>query len=159
MIFSQKQLNNFWSKVDKTEHCWNWTGYKAYGYGKVCISANVYFAHRVSAVIAGKLEVPRKKELGSTGKIIMHTCDNRKCVNPEHLVVATNAENMHDAWVKKRKWHGRLAGENNPKSKLSNDIVNQIRSLDFKASYWAELLKVSKSTIHCVMSGKTWKGL
>lgn len=57
------------------------------------------------------------------GKVVMHTCDNPRCINPAHLVLGTQQDNMADMTAKGRS----LAGTRNPQAKLSDKVVSQIR--------------------------------
>ena len=80
---------DFWVYVDKTEHCWNWTGGKDYdGYGQWAWGMKNIRAHRFSMKLAGK-EIP-------AGMISRHLCNNPSCVNPEHIVAGTQKENIQD---------------------------------------------------------------
>lgn len=76
----------FWSRVTKTESCWNWTGTKSdSGYGLISINGTVNRAHR----LAWELLVGPIPE----GIHIDHRCMNKSCVNPEHLRHATHKQN------------------------------------------------------------------
>lgn len=80
----------FWSKVDKTETCWNWTDAIASndGYGQIYFGGQYQRSHRVSY----QINVGRIPE----GLDIDHMCHNRACVNPEHLRTATNKQNTEN---------------------------------------------------------------
>jgi len=80
--------DRFWSKVNKTDSCWEWTSSKnSSGYGYFGISSdNVVRAHRFSYEHY-KGKIPK-------GLTIDHLCRNRKCVNPEHLEAVTQQENI-----------------------------------------------------------------
>lgn len=86
-MITQKQTDRFWNKVDKTDTCWNYTGYKdCDGYG-IFYAGKPFRAHRFSALIAGK-DVSKP--------IMRHLCNNPSCVNPSHLEPGTQFENIHD---------------------------------------------------------------
>ena len=79
----------FWAKVEKTETCWNWTAADdGYGYGAVGVGPHVRKAHRVAYELT-RGEIP-------AGMLIDHKCHNRRCVNPDHLQVATSKENLEN---------------------------------------------------------------
>ena len=80
----------FWSKVAKTDDgCWLWTagGTKA-GYGLFHPSTVKVYAHRYSYVLANG-PIPE-------GMVVRHDCDTPRCVNPAHLRLGTNADNVRD---------------------------------------------------------------
>ena len=79
----------FWSKVNKTDSCWEWTcSTDRGGYGLFGVNYKQWRAHRFAKHITHGLDDDKP--------IVMHTCDNPKCVNPDHLVNGTNKENMED---------------------------------------------------------------
>ncbi|WP_234795512.1 HNH endonuclease signature motif containing protein [Mycobacteroides saopaulense] len=78
----------FWSKVEKTEDCWEWTGWKHKGYGQFHRNGVDIGAHRISYEMAnGPI---------SDGMVIDHICHNPGCVNPKHLREATVKQNMEN---------------------------------------------------------------
>lgn len=110
----------FWEMVEKgaPDECWEWKGQRdtKTNYGLISICNWPYLAHRISYLI----------EHGSIDPdlLIMHSCDNRICVNPHHLSQGTHADNSQDAWIK-----GRLQkGERNGMAKLSSEQVIEIRN-------------------------------
>jgi hypothetical protein len=79
----------FWSKVDKGQGCWNWTGARNNkGYGTTSVDGAHVYSHRASFEMANG-PIPE-------GAVIDHVCHTPACVNPEHLRVATGKQNMEN---------------------------------------------------------------
>lgn len=141
----------FWSKVDKSSNCWIWTASKTNGrYGQFYAQGKRCLTHRYSWLIHNG-DIPK-------GLCVCHTCDNPPCVNPKHLWLGTNADNMRDK-IKK----GRLRvgiGERNGKSKLVTKQINSIRALYLKGYVQTVLAKkydVCQQTISHIVTRKFWK--
>jgi hypothetical protein len=110
----------FWAKVSKTDSCWNWTASKFWcGYGRFAADRVGWYAHRLSWTIHyGKIP---------TGMLVLHHCDNRSCVRPDHLFLGTHKTNRDDCISKGRA--NPLRGEHHPNARLSRDDVAEIRRL------------------------------
>lgn len=146
--------DRFWSYVEKkSEHeCWEWNGcIGKNGYGRTHENGRPDLrAHRVSYEIT-KGDIPN-------GLIVMHTCDNRKCVNPDHLVLGTHKENMHDMISKGRDVHNGLKGEHHSRAKLTENQVLDIRANNTsKCSDLAVLYCVSSATISAIRNRRIWR--
>jgi hypothetical protein len=98
MKIDQKYVDRFWSKVNKSNNCWNWEGtLDRDGYGHFGINYKIFKAHRFSSLLAGN---------DPQGYVVCHTCDNPACVNPNHLVLASQEYNMKDMAKKGRSTKG-----------------------------------------------------
>jgi HNH endonuclease len=139
-------MKNFWDKVKKGKGCWEWTGYiHPSGYGMFRFQGKTPMAHRVAWILTHG-EIPR-------GMKVLHRCDYPGCVNPDHLFLGTQRDNVLDMYGKGRG----VAGERHHRSKLSiNDAIN-IRILDIPIRTLADLYGVHHGTIHAIKAGRTWK--
>jgi len=88
-------LTVFMSRINKTDGCWYWTGReRTKGYGGFTISNKECLAHRVSYEhFVGPI---------ATGLFVCHRCDTPGCVNPAHLFLGTNSDNINDMYAKGR---------------------------------------------------------
>lgn len=79
--------NRFWSKVEKTDSCWNWKANTVRGnYGRFKYNKKEEMAHRLS--------YENSKGVIPQGLVLDHLCKNPKCVNPSHLEAVTQRENV-----------------------------------------------------------------
>lgn len=152
--------------LDRIEHndgCWLWTkakvkksGYGMIGLNRLTRPYNKTLAHQFS-YIAFKGTIP-------DGMHVLHSCRNRHCCNPEHLRLGTNYDNVQD---RKRdgtdskvgsKGHNR--GNNHGMSKLTDELVQQIRELYKSGHYYqkdlAKMFGMSQSTICDIVNYKIW---
>lgn len=89
MNLTTTELQRFWAKVNKTDTCWLWTAaLNTYGYGHFNVNKKGNGAHRIAYQIT-----VRKL---TTDQILDHICRVRHCVNPSHMRVCTNKENILD---------------------------------------------------------------
>lgn len=86
------------------------------------------------------------------GLFVLHKCDNRACVNPEHLFLGTQADNMEDMDSKKRR--KTLRGTENPKAKLSEEAAAYIKQSKETHRHLAKKFGVSTQPIYRIKSGK-----
>lgn len=105
--------------VNKDTGCWNWTGHTyANGYGVLKVFGKDVSAHRYSYELH-KGPIPGGME-------ILHSCDVRNCVNPDHLVAGTHKENMADAASRGRIRRGRthpMYGRENPRPDQAKPVI------------------------------------
>lgn len=85
----------FWQKVKQTDGCWLWLGAKdSDGYGNIKVGNRGTHAHRIAyALKVGHIP---------TGLSVLHSCDNRSCVRPDHLFLGTQLDNVNDMAKKGR---------------------------------------------------------
>lgn len=147
-------MNRFWEKVEKTSTCWLWTGYTDKdGYGRFRLGKTNVGAHRYSyrifyGGIGAKLSV-------------CHTCDNPSCVNPAHLWLGTNKDNVRDMFAKGRQ--PLRAGSRHHKAKLEEWQIPLIRKM-IRSKLWkqyqiADIFKVTQGCIGSISVGHSWKHL
>jgi len=149
-------IERFWTKVQKTEGCWLWTGGTDEGYGALSTTLEPDCGRRERAH-----RFAYKRLVGPIpdGLYVCHTCDNRRCVNPDHLFLGSHLANIEDKLQKERHCRGSSHGM----SKLSEDDVIEIRRLystgDFLQREIAEKYGVCKQTISAIVRGQTWRHL
>lgn len=158
------RIKRFWDKVDKTESCWLWTsGKSAKGYGRFHCpgwhekSNTMVAAHRFSWVIANGV-IPHHDS--HHGMCVLHKCDTPACVNPEHLFLGTNDDNVKDMDSKKRRKTVSYKGSTHANSKLTESDVIEIRRLHKEDKVTqlqiSKIYNVAHSTINHIFTGRLW---
>lgn len=147
--------DRFWRYVEKSAGCWPWTGSKTpKGYGKLGEGGKGgrgLLAHRFSYEVH-KGQIPH-------GLVVMHSCDNPSCVNPDHLTTGTQSENILDSFRKGRKicCPPHYSGQAHYAAKLTDDLVKWIRSSGLSIRMMAAQLGLPESTIGRAKRGQTWR--
>jgi len=129
--------------------CWIWLGgirAKSRGYGCLGVGNTVMQAHRASW-LAYRGPIP-------DGKHVLHRCDVRLCINPDHLFLGTNADNVADKVAKGR--GADLRGTKNPRAKLTEADVMAIRQSKLTGPQLAKIYGIAKQNIYAAKHGKTW---
>jgi hypothetical protein len=141
----------FMSKVlvDEKTNCWNWNGTLRDGYGRFKANKKIMNASRFS------FEYYNEKILD--GNVIMHICDNPKCVNPEHLKQGTHKDNAADKVSKNRHVYGEKAWQHKLTEKQVIEIKQKLKNPYIGINNdLANFYSVNHRTISDIKLGKRW---
>lgn len=128
--------------------CWEWTGATTRGgYGQVMDGRKNLRAHR-AAYLLFVGDIP-------AGMHVCHSCDNPLCINPDHLWLGTDAQNVKDKVMKGRANRGESIGT----SKLTDEAVKEIRASYMNLRTASEKFGVSTVTIWKARERITWRHL
>lgn len=148
--FAEKNLRNFWKKVNKDgptqphmeSPCWEWVAGKgSHGYGVFQVGGKKLSSHRISWMLA---HGPIPHDGSYHGICVCHHCDNKLCINPEHLFLGTQKENADDRTAKGRAAYGDRNG-----ARLYPERVFR-----GEARWNARLTKVQVSAIRAIYAAK-----
>lgn len=142
--WTSTQPQRFWAKVHKTRTCWVWTGGRVHnGYGQMNASPDDAFPYRRVHRLSWALHfgpVPRNL-------CVLHRCDNRLCVRPDHLFVGTVRDNQADMVAKGR----------------AHAVLSAYQVGELRAAYVqfvltaAQRLGVARSTVNDILKGRIWR--
>jgi len=144
-------FQRFMAKVEPDGECWRWTAFKNWdGYGVFGVKSKAIGAHRAAYMIFSG-DIP-------AGLCVLHSCDRPWCVNPAHLYVGTQLENVRDRVVRGRS--GSLRGEAHGRAKLTSGDVANIRAEIAAGAVQrrlAERYGVTPTTILGIKRRRIWK--
>lgn len=146
--------DRFWSKVKKGPKCWEWQGYRLYnGYGRFWMShlkwPDVEYAHRVAYWLEHG-DLPKRG-------VVRHTCDNPACVNPAHLRLGSQADNIADCISR-----GRHVGTKGQRfHHLPEMVVRVMRRLHPALNYTeiASIWGVGRQTVMRIVKRQAWRNV
>lgn len=128
--------------IDPETGCWNWQGRKTRGYGRLGFGGEKNLLASRFAYEAFVAVPPKHLN-------VCHRCDNPSCVNPDHLFVGTQADNVADMFAKRR--------DGKSGAKLSADEIAAIRSSSEQQSALARRYGVVPTTISNIRKGVSWQ--
>ena len=140
----------FMSKVDQRGHdeCWPWRGsFLPSGYGAFWWGQNNVTAHRAAyTILVGHIP---------DGLVVRHSCDNKWCVNPAHLLAGTQAQNIADKVTRDRQ----AKGEGHGMATKNAAMVTRVKLAFNRGESQAEIARregVDRSFVNGVVHGKSW---
>lgn len=152
---------SFWAQVNigSKDECWEWQGAcNNTGYGTVSWSGVRCVAHRLAAWLSGLVPTLLKPDNTYDLTHVLHTCDNRKCCNPNHFFLGSYSDNQLDAYRKGRRAQPR--GEHHANAKLTMEQAKIIREQYKKGAQQIPLSMeygVSQRTISLIVRNETYK--
>lgn len=136
----------FLRKISKTNSCWLWTAFVNHtGYGIIAVNGKTKRAHRLAWELYNNCFIPKNM-------LVLHKCDVRNCVNPSHLFLGTQQDNVNDMMIKGRQtvWNRKLTNENVIDIKIL--IENGARNIDIAAKF-----NIDPSIVSRIKRNKVYK--
>lgn len=153
MAIQQSIIQRFQSVIspEPMSGCWLWAACAdRLGYGQWRFDGRIQKAHRVAWQLY-RAPIPN-------GLLVLHRCDVPSCVNPDHLWLGTQADNVADMIAKERQRHDRNPrGEHNGRAKLTESDVQAIRASSESQHVCARRFGVGSTAIANIRRGKRWK--
>ena len=147
------EIVRFMRRVEKStpDACWNWIGSRIghTWHGQWRNSSGQHeLTHRAAwRMLVG--EIPKDA-------FVLHRCDNPVCVNPAHLFLGTQSDNAFDMWAKKRARPKSSIGENHGMSKITKEMVAEIRSSNESGVALAKKFGISATSVCDIRKRRTW---
>lgn len=157
----QTTVKAFYTKYEKgpAQKCWLWKSSTNGSYGILLIHSGFkngrrlvkrFYAHRLAYELTMNVKPTRSQ-------VIMHTCDNPLCVNPRHLKLGTQRDNVRDAVNKGRRFQPDVIGNKNGRTKLTEKQVLKIRRSLTSGRQVAAMYNVSPSLISKIRTNQLWR--
>jgi hypothetical protein len=147
------KILEFWSRVKRGSGCWIWNGQIMDGYGFLHFDRKRKYAHRMSWELHHGA-IPLRL-------VVCHECDNPPCVNPKHMFLGTNQDNVRDRFLKGRSAKGNRNGSRIHARKLNLIKASEIRKRYAEGGVSQKLIGmefgVSRSTVEDVIKNRLWR--
>jgi len=141
-----EQKQNFWRRVGtrSNDECWEWLSgtFGKEGYGAFWVPPNTLGSHRIAWVLANGQDIPR-------GMSVLHSCDNRKCCNPDHLRVGTHKSNADDRILR-----GRNYSLISPEQ--AQIVVKRLLAGEIGADI-ARSMSINDQVVYSIADGRAWR--
>lgn len=144
--------DRFWSKVRKSDGCWEWQAARAYGYGRFALPHGP--GHKI--VQAHRWAWEQENGPLTPGTVLRHRCDNPPCARPSHLMPGTHADNVADAVSRGRN----AKGEGHGLARLTEALVVLMREKYAAGARLVELSSefgVSLAAVSLTVRGRLWR--
>lgn len=143
-------IERFWSKVKKTDACWLWQRQlNNKGYGCFSVHGRLCYAHRFSWSLANG-PIPQ-------GMKVLHRCDTPACVNPDHLWIGTQRDNMQDCKQKGRV--SKTRGIAHSRARLTEADVYAIRTDSRSLAAIGRTYGITRGAVNNIKRRRIWKHL
>jgi len=153
---ANQYTTNRWIEFDQAyspepnSGCWLWLGaLNAKGYGLIRVAGKTELAHRMS-YRRYRGEVP-------VGLCVLHRCDVPACINPDHLFLGTQTDNMRDMSSKNR--HPYRYGEAHVNAKLTEAAIQAIRASDENYTSLGQRYGITKQNVYLIRARRAWRHL
>lgn len=152
--------DRLWRNVAKRgpAECWPWIGStRTSGYGSIGTGGRKGKSATAHRVVWELTHGPIPRSSDYHGMVVMHTCDNRLCCNPLHLVLGRQSDNVRDMDDKGRRVSAPRFGEKHHNAKLTDEQVRYIRNMGGSSQEIAKLFGITPQNVRYIRSGKAWK--
>lgn len=142
-----------WIEVGDEDECWEYQGSQLPdGHSLMTIDGEYEYVHRRSYEM--HFEPPGDKQVN-------HHCDTANCVNPRHLYLGDQSDNINDMWRRRRRHPDEMRAENAPLAKLTNEQAREIKARLGNETHAeiAEDYPVTESTIGSIAAGEIWNSV
>lgn len=141
----------FWDNTDRSTGCWLWQGTinEETGYGMVTINKKSLLVHRIAYEVYHGEKIP-------DGLMVLHSCDHKPCICPDHLHLGTNADNAREAAERGLTCKGEKNGNHIYTEKQIREIKEYMRGNEHSLAWISRTLAIPKGTLKDIASGRLW---